>query len=85
MDASITQPGRVVALPAMVSPMSTTGGAGFSILFVTRYDTLPTAELRGRIREASLTNAQLDRLVDGLDPTWKKQWLSEPDEPFAAE
>lgn len=84
MTTSITNPGRMVNLASAKPATSRTEGYRYVVILGTHYATLPEEELRARIAKASLANAQLDRLVDQLDASWKDQWLNEPD-PFTPE
>jgi len=84
MTTSITNPGRMVDLASAGMATSRTEGYRYVVVLGTQYATLPEEELKKRIASASLTNTQLDRLIDQLDTSWKAQWLNEPD-PFTPE
>jgi hypothetical protein len=66
------------------APSETRNLSVFRLFIESRYETLPTEVLRRRIEEASLTNTELDRLIERSDRSWKQQWLDEPD-PFTPE
>jgi len=63
------------------APSETRNVSVFCLFVESRFETLPAEVLRQRIEVASLTNAELDRLIERSDRSWKQQWLDEPD-PF---